>query len=93
MHKDEKISIIWFSPSNELIADVLLRDLDLDSITIVRILCIVAKFEREYLENGDIFRHIPIAIKYVDLPYLNFTLNKSEGQCQGFPQLLWNRES
>ena len=44
MHKNERIYRKWFSPSNALIVDVLLGDIDLDSITIVRILCILAKF-------------------------------------------------
>ena len=38
IHKDERIDRIWLSPSNAHIADVLLRYLDLDSITRVPIL-------------------------------------------------------
>ena len=64
MHKDERIYRILCFPSNALIADVLRRDLNLDSLTIVRIVFILAKFEREYLANGDIFRLIHIT--YVD---------------------------
>ena len=51
MHKNDIYR--WFLPSNATIADVLLRDLDLESRTFVRALWVQTNYKREYLENGD----------------------------------------